>query len=321
MPGMMTGSILGGSPPSTAAAYQIMIYFAIATSSTLTSILLSCVVTARMFDIASQRLVPWRLIPGLRKRYETDVDIPSADTLPPKSELESFTADGKSGALLKVQHLTVDSTNLHVPLLEINAGDRVGLIGRSGIGKTQLLRALARLDPVSNINKNNNATMLLEGQSFDDISPAEWRCQVMWISQDRPTLSGTPRAFYKEILGYKSHNHNAKDIVNNNNHVQYQRPIEIAQEWLPVKTWDQPWSDVSGGEAHRISLAIALSLQPKILLLDEPFSSIDTITTCKIEKTLIEQNVTALIVSHSEDQLDRFCTSTIDMAYYKSDRA
>ena len=77
MPGMMTGSILGGTPPSTAAAYQIMIYFAIATSSTLTSILFSSIVIARMFDMASQRLVPWRLIPGLKKRYGTDFDVPS----------------------------------------------------------------------------------------------------------------------------------------------------------------------------------------------------------------------------------------------------
>ena len=229
--------------------------------------------------------------------------------------MKSYTTDGKSAPLLHVQQLTVDSTNLYVPLLDINAGERVGIRGQSGIGKTQLLRSLARLDPISNINENTNATMLLGGQSFDELSPTDWRCHVMWVSQDRPTLSGTPRAFYKEILSYKSHNRNENDNMNIKSHVQYQRPVEVAQEWLPAKTWDQPWSDISGGEAHRISLAIALSLQPKILLLDEPFSSIDTITTCKIEKTLIEQNVTLLITSHSEDQLDRFCTSTIDLTY------
>ena len=61
----MTGQILGGSSPSQAAAYQLMIYFAIAASRTLTAIFLAFIIIARMFDLRRQALIPWRWIPGL----------------------------------------------------------------------------------------------------------------------------------------------------------------------------------------------------------------------------------------------------------------
>ena len=91
--------------------------------------------------------------------------------------------------------------------------------------------------------------------------------------------------------------------------------MNIAREWnLDGNAWDKPWSDISGGEAQRISLAIALSLRPKLLLLDEPTSSCDADTTSRIEKTLLESNATFVLVSHSQDQLERVCTSMIELS-------
>ena len=91
--------------------------------------------------------------------------------------------------------------------------------------------------------------------------------------------------------------------------------MEIAREWnLPAKTWDQPWNDVSGGEAQRLSLAIALSLGPKLLLLDEPTSSCDVDTTSKIETTLVERNATIVMVSHSDEQLRRLCQKQVRLS-------
>lgn len=313
--GMMTGQILGGQSPAAAAAHQSMIYFAIAASRTLTATFLALLLTARMFDLRRQALVPWRQIPGLLRTNSAD-DIDGKITQfaePRQHSMYSFVGKANSekepsNPILQVQQLTVESTNLHVPFLEVRDGDRIGISGVSGIGKSQLLRALARLDPLSPGHKtiDTNNTISLQGQSFDNILPACWRSEVMWVSQDRPTLTGTPRDFYNEILGYRSQLHSKRNEHN------LLSPMEIAQNWnLPAKTWDQPWNDVSGGEAQRLSLAIASALRPQLMLLDEPTSSCDAQTSMLIEKTLVERNATIVMVSHSDDQLQRFCHSVV----------
>lgn len=325
--GMMSGQILGGQSPPAAAAYQIMIYFAIASSSCFTAMFLACIVTARMFDLHRQALIPWRSIPGLRTSQKSDVtSMRSKQSVEPQSHSKlrflgnASSFDTTSEPLLRVQQLTVESTNLYVPLLEINAGDRIGISGRSGVGKTQLLRALARLDPIilpTQIDKtiDTRNIMSLEGQPWTDISPAHWRSQVMWVSQDRPTLTGTPREFYMQLLNYRSHRQSGAHIIKEHALQHPSTPMEIAQEWnISAKTWDQPWNDISGGEAQRLSLAIALSLEPKVLLLDETTSSCDIETTTKIENTLTERKVAIVMVSHSEEQLKRFTTSAIDLS-------
>lgn len=320
----MTGQILGGSSPSQAAAYQLMIYFAIAASRTLTAIFLAFIIIARMFDLRRQALIPWRWIPGLMKSKKTGGTgemYSSRLAVPRPHSRFSFVEQARSGKetlppLLRVQELTVESTNLFVPLLEVHSGDRIGISGKSGIGKSQLLRALSRLDPLSSCHKAIDAgnTISFLGQSFHDIQPAKWRSKVMWVSQDRPTISGTPREFYEEILSYRSHH--PCETRDGGEEKPLQRPhiapMEIARGWnLPAKTWDQPWNDVSGGEAQRLSLAIALSLRPKLLLLDEPTSSCDIDTTLKIEMSLVEMNATFVMVSHSEEQLQRLCPKMV----------
>lgn len=322
----MTGQILGGQPPSTAAAYQIMIYFAIASSSCSTAMLLACLVTARMFDLRRQALIPRRLIlSGLKESKTSDAtqvknEQYTSPLLQSKLHVDgevSSLPDETSEPLLRVQQFTVESTNMYVPLLEINDGDRIGISGRSGIGKTQLFRALARLDPISPTHKSIDAidSVSLRGKSWYDMSPAYWRTKVMWVSQDRPTINGTPREFYKQILNYQMHRHSKEHHNNEESILLADTPMTIAANWkLPAKAWDQPWNDLSGGEASRISLAIALVLKPSLLLLDEPFASCDAKTTSKIETTLIERNATVVMVSHDEEQLKRFCSSIVRLS-------
>mmetsp|Transcript_31642 Transcript_31642/g.67422 ORF Transcript_31642/g.67422 Transcript_31642/m.67422 type:complete len:426 (-) Transcript_31642:243-1520(-) len=132
MPGMMTGQILGGQSPSAAAAYQIMIYFAIASSSCLTAMFLAFIVTARVFDLRRQALIPWRSITSQKSENKQTADSQSQSRL---RSLHETSSSNDTKPLLQVKQLTVESTNLTIPLLEINTGDRIGISGRSGIGE------------------------------------------------------------------------------------------------------------------------------------------------------------------------------------------
>ena len=284
LPGMMTGQILGGQAPHAAAGYQIMIYFAIAASSCLTSILMSLLVLSGIKSIQqeNERLKAEKPIPSLEKSVRVD---PEA------------IGDGEVEAVLEVKNLTMQSTNLTLESLVIGKSSRVGIIGRSGVGKSRLLRALSKLD------SSEKGSIYLNGKLSSEISNSNWRSRVVWVSQDRPTLSGSPRDFYDSIVAYQTRRGRGN-----------RDPVEIAKGWnLSKEAWDQSWGSLSGGEAQRANLAIALSLDPDVLLLDESVSQCDRDTVIKIEETLLEMNKPIVIVSHSEEQVERFCTSKLEL--------
>lgn len=76
--------------------------------------------------------------------------------------------------------------------------------------------------------------------------------------------SGTPMAFFNRCRSFMSRK----------SRMQPDDPVSISEDWgLPPRIWHEEWSQASGGEAQRAMLAIAVSLKPDIMLLDEPTSS------------------------------------------------
>ncbi len=288
LPGMMTGQILGGQSPFAASGYQIMIYFAIGTSSCLTAILMSLLVSSGVYSIKKEN-----------ESMTADKTVPAQERSL-RVESKPNPADVESETVLEVKDLTLQSANLTIQSLNIGKSARVGVVGRSGIGKSRLLRVLSRLDD------RKDGSIYLNGISSSDILSPSWRSRVMWVSQDRPTLSGSPKDFYKSILSYATYQKRKSS--------DHQDPVEIAKLWnLSEEAWDQSWGSLSGGEAQRANLAIALSLEPDLLLLDETTSNCDKETTLSIEKTLKDMNSTIVMVSHSEEQVNRFCTSKLEL--------
>jgi ABC-type iron transport system FetAB ATPase subunit len=170
---------------------------------------------------------------------------------------------------------------------ELADGQRMVVQGPSGSGKTRLLRALAGLDPLS------EGSLTLDGRSPDAHGLPAWRAQVTYVAQDPPPLSSTGRDWVGHVHAFAVHQERPVDD-----------PIALAEAWLvPPDRWDQPWPLLSGGERQRIHLATALSLRPRILLLDEPTASLDPTTVQAVEATLRQR--TCILVTHDPAQADR----------------
>jgi ABC-type iron transport system FetAB ATPase subunit len=223
-------------------------------------------------------------------------------SVPVKLSLKTISTTEKTegSPVLEMKDLYVARANANITLVA-RAGDRIGISGRSGVGKSQVLRTIAGLE------ENMGGDLWLRDTPSSQLLPPEFRVKVCLVPQSRPTLEGTPRMFYEDILRF-----NYQRCARTEHP---QSPIEIAQKWrLKESVFDQQWSTLSGGEAQRASLAIALALQPQVLLLDESTSALDE-STCKlVEGTLIESRIPIVTVTHSKEQLTRFCTHQMDFS-------
>jgi ABC-type bacteriocin/lantibiotic exporter with double-glycine peptidase domain len=198
--------------------------------------------------------------------------------------------------------MRVARTNMDVTL-DVGCDDRIALTGQSGIGKSQVLRTLAGLEVV-----DRNSIQIFNF-SAAKMSMAEWRSHVVLVPQQRPSLEGTPNDFYDQILKFSSQRRKQRD-----QNVTHIAPSEYGTKWgVAVTLFDRPWSKLSGGESQRIVLAIALSMQPTVLLLDESTSALDEKTEILVENTIKNLRIPVVLVSHSGTQIDRFCNQRLSL--------
>jgi len=325
MPGMMTGQVLSGQSPLQAAAYQVLILFLITATACSTVQLLARFVSHELINWKEDRLQTLGLVRvssakdkvtfSVRAPIEStrkiasvwfrpqsqgqpsQVSMSAVKVMVPSVVPMSSTFSLSESLVLRVNKVRVERANMEVSF-KLSPGERIGITGSSGIGKTQILRTLAGLEYCE-------GEMELNGVSCHDHKWPDWRRQVCWVSQDRTTLDGTPREFFEEVQTYYSQQHDPQNVRN---------PEDIAATWnLPASAFDRPWSTLSGGEAARASLAIALSFKPKVLLLDEITAGLDEETALVVEKTLSRSDVPIVMVTHSRSQLDRFCTHHMDL--------
>ncbi len=206
--------------------------------------------------------------------------------------------------LVQVQNLSVWFNNCQILEninLDIYGQEILGLIGASGSGKSTLLRCLNRLNDVIPGAKVKGA-VIYRGENIyaPHIDPVKVRRQIGMVFQ-RPNLF--PKSIYENIAfglrvnGYKT---NLDQIV--------EQSLRQANLWEEVKDkLKQSSANLSGGQQQRLCIARALALKPDIILLDEPCSALDPISTAKIEELLlqIKQQYTIVIVTHNLQQARR----------------
>ncbi|HWC96683.1 MAG TPA: ABC transporter ATP-binding protein [Candidatus Sulfopaludibacter sp.] len=209
--------------------------------------------------------------------------------------------DSKTGgeAFLRIRGLTCRS-RIHDVDLDLAKGERLGLIGPSGAGKSTLVRCLAGFE------RPDSGEILLEGR-------ADWpRHEVQMIFQ-QPAASLNPRFTAEEII--------AEPLVIQGRGTSVTRSGQarelMAALGLDPKAAHLPALAFSGGERQRLAIARALAVQPKLLILDESLSSLDSGAQSQIIDLLgdlqRQRGLTYILVSHDPGLVGRFASRTVLM--------
>jgi phosphate transport system ATP-binding protein len=186
--------------------------------------------------------------------------------------------------------------------LDARRGEILSIIGPAGAGKTTYLRCLNRmldLDPDWQVS----GTVLLNGQSIygRDIQVAALRRKIGMVFSVPVTL---PMTIYQNLtFGL---NLNKEGRVQRDEKVE--RALREAYLWDEVKDrLQEPAGNLSGGQQQRLCLARTLTLEPSVLLLDEPCSGLDPISTRKIEEALqqLKRDLAIILVTNNVKQAAR----------------
>ncbi|MEO0681878.1 MAG: nitrate ABC transporter ATP-binding protein [Pseudomonadota bacterium] len=172
--------------------------------------------------------------------------------------------------------------------LTMKKGEFISLIGHSGCGKSTLLTMTAGLNPIS------SGAVVLDGKHVVDADPE--RAVVFqapslfpWLTAKQNVAIGADRVYPKATRQER------QDVVE-----YYLERVGLAD------AMDKPASELSNGMKQRVGIARAFALSPKLLLLDEPFGMLDSLTRWELQEVLMEvwsrTKVTAICVTHDVDE-------------------
>lgn len=177
------------------------------------------------------------------------------------------------------------------------------LIGPSGCGKSTFLRTLNRMnDLIDNCRVEGSVTLDGENILGPEVDVVHLRKRVGMVFQ-RP--NPFPMSVYDNIA-YGPRIHGIKDKARLDEIVE--RSLKASALWDEVQDrLKKPALGLSGGQQQRLCIARLLAVEPEVLLMDEPSSALDPISTLKIEELMeeLKQNYTIIIVTHNMQQAAR----------------
>jgi putative ABC transport system ATP-binding protein len=175
--------------------------------------------------------------------------------------------------------------------VQVQVGEVLAVVGHSGSGKTSFLRLLNRLDePTGGIVRFN-------GRDYRELAPPELRRRIGMVMQTAFLFSGT----VANNVAYGPRQHGQPLAA---------EQIALLLQRVGLAGYQQrDVSNLSGGEAQRVSIARTLANDPEILLLDEPTSALDEDSARRVEDLVLdiihERRMTCVIVTHNSAQARR----------------
>ncbi|QGU00391.1 Phosphate ABC transporter, ATP-binding protein PstB [Candidatus Syntrophocurvum alkaliphilum] len=194
--------------------------------------------------------------------------------------------------------------------LEFDNNAITAIVGPSGCGKTTLLRSLNRTAEIGTTFKCKGEILVAGENIYSSTNVEKVRRKIGLVYQ---TPIALPLSIKENVLfGPRYYEERNKKKLNE----ILESCLIQAALWDEVKdNLNKPASHLSGGQKQRLSIARALAVNPKVLLLDEPCSSLDPNSTHLIEQLIIElsNNLPIVIVTHNLFQARRVANETVFM--------
>ena len=220
---------------------------------------------------------------------------------------------------MKNQKIKISTKNLNVFYgakqalfdvnLELEEKKVTALIGPSGCGKSTYIRCLNRMNDVIDICKVEGS-IKIDGQEINkkDVDVNLLREKVGMVFQK-------PNPFPKSIYDNIAYGPRIHGLADNKNALDQivESSLKKAALWDEVKDrLNQPGTGLSGGQQQRLCIARTISINPEVILMDEPCSALDPIATAKIEELIdeLKKTYTIVIVTHSMSQAARVSQNT-----------
>src|SRR5215469_7377329 len=199
---------------------------------------------------------------------------------------------------------TLQDISLHIP-----ANHCTALIGPSGCGKSTFVRCLNRMHETNPIAKVTGKVQMGETDIYGDTSPVAIRRRIGMVFQ-RPNPFPTMSIYDNVASGLRLNGFGNRRVLDE----VVERSLKNAALWEEVKgdLKKKSGASLSGGQQQRLCIARALAVDPEVLLMDEPASALDPVSTAKIEDLIfqLKSQYTIVIVTHNMQQAARVAERT-----------
>ena len=198
---------------------------------------------------------------------------------------------------------------LHQISMDLAANHATAVIGPSGCGKSTFVRCLNRMHETIPGARVEGTVQIGDLQVYNGTSPTQVRRRVGMVFQ-KPNPFPTMSIYDNVAAGLKLNGFRDRRALDE----IVERSLQQAALWDEVKDKlkKQSGASLSGGQQQRLCIARALAVEPQVLLMDEPASALDPISTGKIEELIfqLKEEYTIVIVTHNMQQASRVAEFT-----------